>query len=257
VRNFAKIVYEYEVSGKKLRASRVSVGEDMGDFMVEETIAKYPVGKIVTVTYNPRRPQEALLEREAPDGVFGCAVFGIIVAVAGIFATFYGFNRLADHVRPLMANPQHTPIVVALAIFGAAAVVFALVLHWQAGLVGRWPKVTGRIVRSEVDSFRGRLNPDDHNAVTLYRPLITYAYAYNGVKYVGDKVAFGGEVTGNREMFAKKLIAKYPAGKTVEVHVNPHNASEAVLEQKPAYVWILWLAAAVLLAGAWYIARLA
>jgi hypothetical protein len=52
-RNFANVVYEYFVAGKKLRNNRVSIGEDRGDFA--ETIARYPVGTIVTVYYNPRQ----------------------------------------------------------------------------------------------------------------------------------------------------------------------------------------------------------
>ena len=52
-RNFANIVYEYSVSGEQLRNNRVSIGEDRGNFQVEETLAKYPVGAVVTVHYNP------------------------------------------------------------------------------------------------------------------------------------------------------------------------------------------------------------
>src|SRR5262245_60683776 len=43
-RNFANIIYEYEVSGQKMRCGRVSIGEDLGNFEVAETIARYPVG---------------------------------------------------------------------------------------------------------------------------------------------------------------------------------------------------------------------
>ena len=48
-RNFAEIAYEYSVAGRKLRNNRVSIGEDLGNFQVAETIAKYPVGAAVTV----------------------------------------------------------------------------------------------------------------------------------------------------------------------------------------------------------------
>ena len=255
IRNFAKIVYEYEVSGQKMRASRVSIGEDMGNFMVEETIARYPVGKAVTVYYNPRRPKEAVLEREMPKGVFGCAIIGIVVSLIGIFATFFGLNQLAIYARQFMVNPDHTPIVIGLGTIGMLFLLFAFVLRWQRDQVRSWPKVTGRIVRSELDDFRGTLNPDDHNIVTLYRPKIVYAYEYNGIKYSGETISFGAEVTANRQVFANKLIAKYPLGKVVEVHVNPQNASDAVLESKPAYAWIIWLAAAVLLGGAYFISQ--
>jgi hypothetical protein len=54
-RNFADITYEYSVAGRKLRNNRVSIGEDRGNFEVAETIAKYPVGTVVTVYYNRTR----------------------------------------------------------------------------------------------------------------------------------------------------------------------------------------------------------
>ena len=48
-RNFADIVYEYSVAGKKLRNNRVSIGEDRGNFQVAETIAKYPTTPPISV----------------------------------------------------------------------------------------------------------------------------------------------------------------------------------------------------------------
>src|SRR6476646_5049985 len=75
-RNFANVVYEYAVAGTKLRNNRVSIGEDLGNFQVAETIAKYPVGSIVTVYYNPLHPGEAVLERDLPKGMWGCLGIG-------------------------------------------------------------------------------------------------------------------------------------------------------------------------------------
>jgi hypothetical protein len=70
-RNFANIIYEYAVAGQKLRNNRVSIGEDRGNFQVAETIAKYPVGAVVTVYYNPLHPKEAVLEHDLPKGLWG------------------------------------------------------------------------------------------------------------------------------------------------------------------------------------------
>ena len=64
MRKFAQIVYEFTVAGPKYRGSRVSIGEDLGNFEVAETLAKYPQGKVVTVFYNPSKRTEAVLERE-------------------------------------------------------------------------------------------------------------------------------------------------------------------------------------------------
>ncbi|EJN13030.1 Protein of unknown function (DUF3592) [Bradyrhizobium sp. YR681] len=71
-RNFANVTYEYSVGGRKLRCNRISIGEDLGNFQVAEKLAKYPAGSIVTVYYNPRHPEQAVLERDLPKGLWGC-----------------------------------------------------------------------------------------------------------------------------------------------------------------------------------------
>src|SRR5262245_52103522 len=54
-RNFAKVVYEYKIATRTYRCDRVTVGENRGNFEVAETLAKYPLGKEVTVYYNPNK----------------------------------------------------------------------------------------------------------------------------------------------------------------------------------------------------------
>ena len=70
-RNFANIVYEYSVAGQKLRNNRVSIGEDRGNFQVAETIAKYPVGTVVTVYYNPLHPKRGGAGARSAEGPVG------------------------------------------------------------------------------------------------------------------------------------------------------------------------------------------
>jgi hypothetical protein len=252
-RNFAKIVYEYQVSGQKMRASRVSIGEDLGNFEVAETIARYPVGKVVTVYYNPRKPREAVLERDVPKGVFGCVIWLVVIGTAGILFTFFGFNQVTLYLTERVNN---APMVVALSAMGLVTLLFGLALHRQGSEARKWPKVTGRIEQSEVDEFRGRLSNDANSPLTtLYRPLISYSYEYNGVKYAGNQLSLGAKVTANTAAFANRMIAKYPAGKLIEVHVNPQNASEAVVNPAPAFAWVIWLIAAGLFALAYFISK--
>src|SRR3954463_4926707 len=84
-RNFANITYEYSARGKKLRNNRVSIGEDLGNFEVAETLARYPVGKAVTVYYNPLHPDEAVLERDLPKGLWGCLGITTAIVLAIVF----------------------------------------------------------------------------------------------------------------------------------------------------------------------------
>ena len=111
-RNFANIVYEYSVSGKKLRNNRVSIGEDLGNFQVAETIAKYPVGAVVTVYYNSLHPREAVLERDLPKGLWGCLGIGTAIVLAIVFGSAIG---LTDHgirlarIRSRAMSPRRWP----------------------------------------------------------------------------------------------------------------------------------------------------
>ena len=93
-RNFANIIYEYTVSGQKLRNNRVSIGEDLGNFQVAETIANYPVGTVVTVYYNPRHPHEAVLERDLPKGLCGCLGIATVIALVGLFGASIGLKQI-------------------------------------------------------------------------------------------------------------------------------------------------------------------
>ena len=101
-RNFANVTYEYSVSGRKLSCNRISIGEDLGNFQVAEQLAKYPAGSIVTVYYNPRHPDQAVLERDLPKGLWGCLGIGSAIVVAIIFGSAFGLNQsyawLAHHV---------------------------------------------------------------------------------------------------------------------------------------------------------------
>ena len=250
-RNFAHIVYEYSVAGKKLRNDRVSIGEDLGNFEVAETIARYPVGKVVTVYYNPRTPKDAVLERDAPKGVFGCVIWMVVLGTAGILGAFYGFNQITIY---LTEGVQNAPMVVALSAMGCVALLFGLALFRHGSAARRWPRVSGRITRSEVDEFRGRIG-DDTALTTLYRPMISFAYEYNGVKYSGDHAAQAGKVTSNSASFAKKAVATYPSGKIIEVYVNPANPSEAMLKPGTGASWFVFAIGLGLLGLAYFVSQ--
>src|SRR3954451_10770247 len=118
-RNFANIVYEYSVAGKTLRNNRVSIGEDLGNFQVSETIAKYPVGAIVMVYYNPLHPKEAVLERDLPKGLWGCLGIGTAITLAIVFGSAIGLNKMSEFISTKLVDPKLSPLVIAFGAFGA------------------------------------------------------------------------------------------------------------------------------------------
>lgn len=249
-RNFAKIIYEYTVDGEKLRGTRVSIGEDRGNFEVAETIAKYPVGTVVTVYFDPRHPEQAVLERDAPQGVFGCVIWMVVIGLGLTFGGFYGFEKLGEFIDKVSIKPDNAKATIAFGAFGTAVALFAIAIHRMAAKQRAWPTVEGRIVQSEVDAFRGRT--DSGKPQTMYRSRISYAYRYNNIDYRGNNQTSGSQVTSNMQSFAKRAVARFPVGKKVKVYVNPDNPSEATLNPSAWYVWLLWIVAFAVWGVAYY-----
>ena len=52
----------------------------------------------------------------------------------------------------------------------------------------------------------------------------------------------------------RKSTTDYQNGATVKVWVNPDNPSQATLEPRTGFVWVLWLAAAAIWGVAYYAA---
>ena len=66
IRFAPRIAYEYAVSDRTYRSERIAFGEVFWSLAPQGAaakVARYPAGAEVTVYYNPRRPEEAVLER--------------------------------------------------------------------------------------------------------------------------------------------------------------------------------------------------
>ena len=86
------LLYEYEVAGKRFRGSRIaqSPGLNRGvPEFAEKVVDRYPVGSAVAVRYNPRRPDESVLEPRVP----GSWIFGAAIGVALLVLAVYTYHR--------------------------------------------------------------------------------------------------------------------------------------------------------------------
>ena len=181
-RNFANIVYEYSVSGQTLSNNRVSIGEDLGNFQVAETLARYPVGAAVTVYYNSRHPREAVLERDLPKGLWGCLGIATAIALTIVFGSAIGLHRLTELVSTRLGHPKVSGAVVAFGAFGFVMMLFALAAQRQASLAKKWPVVPGTIKLSDIEQYRAAPSHGRRGPLT-YRRQVSYTYAYKGVSY--------------------------------------------------------------------------
>jgi uncharacterized protein DUF3592 len=253
-RNFANIVYEYSVSGQTLSNNRVSIGENRGNFQVAETIARYPVGTVVTVYYNSLHPRDAVLERDLPQGLWGCLGIGTAIALAVVFGFAIGLHRISEFVSARLADPQMSVPVAALAAFGLAAALFALVLRRQSALAKNWPVVSGIIKLSGLEEYRAAPSESGRRGPIMYERKVSYTYRFKDVAYTSVHASFSSNSRTTSRWVLRLFGMDYQDGAGVKVWVNPDNPSDATLDPSARLVWLLWLVALGLWVGAYLIA---
>jgi hypothetical protein len=253
-RNFANIVYQYSVAGKNLRNNRVSIGEDRGNFEVAETIAKYPVGTSVIVYYNPLHPNEAVLERDLPKGLWGCLGIGSAVVLAIVFGGAIGLNRISEFFSARLVNPQMSVPAMALMGFGLVAALFALVLRQQSRQAKSWPVVPGVIKLSGLDEYRAAPSKSGSRGALMYERKVFFNYHFKNVAYTGEHASFSSNSKTTSRWVLRLFGMDYQEGASVQVWVNPVNPSEATLDPRVPFGWLLWLIAVGLWGAAYLIA---
>ena len=239
VKNFPAVEYEFSVGGKDYRGARIGIG-DVGPDEIDATLAKYPVGKTVTVFYDPKNPNECVLERDVPRFVLSGCLMMVVAAAAGITAFYYAVTNatrlLSGHLPP-QGKPEAT---MAFACFGLAILFFFVMYRRYLNQARGWPSVKGRIVESRVETYVKR---EDGRDRTQYSPLVEYVYRVNDREYRSRQIRFSMTVQGS-EAFAQKEAARYPVGAEVVVHYDPNNFSNAALEGPGGYPWVMLAAAA-------------
>ena len=88
------------------------------------------------------RQLASVLERDVPKGVFGCVIWMVVIGVALILGSFYGFNQITIY---LTDRVQHAPMVVALSAMALVTIWMGFVMRKQGTDARSWPVATGRI----------------------------------------------------------------------------------------------------------------
>ncbi len=112
----------------------------------------------------------------------------------------------------------------------------AFFVIWGKGQVDQsaaskaWPVVQGKITQSQVTSYRSTSHSKGRTrSTTMYSPKVVYTYSVGGQSYSCDRI-FSSDYSSSSAKRARKLVAKYRTGTTVDVHYDPDNPQEAVLE---------------------------
>lgn len=255
-RNFANVVYEYSVDGRKLSSNSISIGEDLGNSEIGENLAKYPAGSIVMVYYNPRHPDQAVLERDLPKGLWGCLGLGTAIVLAIVFGSVFGLNKIYQYVAGHVARPDLSVMVVVFGGFGFLIALFALAVQRQASTAKRWPVVSGTIKLSKMEQYHAATGLGGGRGVEMFGKRMFYTYSYQNVSYTNECARVAGETPSASDKMLQRLLSRYQDGASVEVHVNPDNPAEASIDAGGggAIIYVLWGIAAIFAALALFVA---
>jgi hypothetical protein len=103
------------------------------------------------------------------------------------------------------------------------------------------------------------IEKSDSDGTPYYRPIIAYQYQVNGKSYQCDHLAFGKQTSAQPDergrLKAKEKAQQYLVGRSVDVHYNPANPADAVLEVRTAGAGSLIGVAIVLgvIGAAWWL----
>ncbi len=124
---------------------------------------------------------------------------------------------------PQKSSPWYT-LLIGLALVGGGG---GLAWYGQ-GLVDRalksvtWPQAPGVVLSSRVATKQEK-------GKTKYWAVVSYEFESQGQKRTGSTISFGGSKSSSRLEY-DKIVAKYPAGKAVQVYHDPSNPDINVLE---------------------------
>lgn len=82
-----EVTYRYSIDGKEYTGSRTRYGDWLQlswSKPAVKTVRRYAVGTAVAVRYDPRDPEDSVLEPGVHGVLFGCLVFGAMFAIFGI-----------------------------------------------------------------------------------------------------------------------------------------------------------------------------
>lgn len=89
-----------------------------------------------------------------------------------------------------------------------------------------WPSVDGVVIESRVETKKS----NDRKDGPTYKAVVVYKYEVGGEEFSSDRIWFGGEVSTSKRTQMRDIVKGYPEGQPTEVHYDPENPAEAVLQ---------------------------
>jgi hypothetical protein len=234
----AEIVYAFRVptlgEDRTFTGGRIRIDEIIPEEEVDALLARYPVGRRVTVFFDPANPARNVLEREADGGR----------SLKGLFWLAIVFAIIAIPVMAFATHGAGLGKMIPLGGWGWASLMAGILAvgfvwghvrqrRWLAGLQG-WPTVPGTIVTSFVEEFdsghRKRWNDGRvREVVVQFMPVVEYQYEVAGKTLLSRTIQADQTLAGS-DVFARAYVDRYAPGMQVRVAYDPANPARAALE---------------------------
>jgi len=94
---------------------------------------------------------------------------------------------------------------------------------------GSWPKTSGVVMQSSIETKRSSSHRRGRRSRTSYSPKIQFEYTVDGKQYSSDQLNASGEFFAGRGK-AQEVVDNYKRGKQVDVFYSPADPNVAMLE---------------------------
>jgi hypothetical protein len=228
VTNKASVAYEFSVGVKSYQGDCISLGAAPAD-SVYETLKRYKVGTRVPVYYDPKNPEESVLERTPPVSLRALWIGALVILTIYAAVVFYCFSTLSlnEMLGELFPTLHHPVLVIMTGLLGLLSLSASIWNFRNPTTIDPWPMTKGKIVSSGVESYTETFSRDgDDKQVVFYKPLIEYKFAVEGHTYHSTVATSGGS-----EKSAEREVARYAKGTDVTVYYNPKDPGSSSLEE--------------------------
>ncbi|HMN70495.1 MAG TPA: DUF3592 domain-containing protein [Rhodoblastus sp.] len=234
--NIPAVEYRFTVAGRHYVGTRIGLNTEYAGVDVGALVAKYPVGAVVQVAYNPKNPIDCLLDPYANKGILlDGAKFAAMIGGAGL-VLYYGPQFVTHQIAQCFpdADAPHAVLAFGIGLFLLLLFVWNLVRQVSARTDAS--ETAGKVVVSEVETISLGSNRDSGGRFSqlVYQPTIEVAYKVSGLRYAIRRAIPDETLDQNTFEAAKAQLLSWPVGREVTVSYDPENpASASIAGNKP------------------------